>query len=211
MCLAIGAPQIAVLGVLGEDDAGDLRVVARREEHEPAVVAHVHLAAPAALAPVSEMTCAVPVLPETSRPSISRAAAGAGAVDDQPQPVVHRARRSTASSSTVDCGGGGGTGFQPVPSSTALSTCGVYRVPPLATRHHHDGQRQRRHATCPWPIATEIVSPGYHFSLRIAPLPLGGRHEPCTSFGRSMPVLSPRPSAVAHLWIRSTPSMLPSV
>ena len=33
--------QIAVLAVLGEDDAGDLRVVARREEHEPAVVAQV--------------------------------------------------------------------------------------------------------------------------------------------------------------------------
>ena len=33
--------QVAVLGVLGEDHAGDLRVVARREEHEPAVVAQV--------------------------------------------------------------------------------------------------------------------------------------------------------------------------
>ena len=32
----------AVLAVLGEDHAGDLRIVTRREEHEPAVVAGVH-------------------------------------------------------------------------------------------------------------------------------------------------------------------------
>ncbi len=31
------------------------------------------------------------------------------------------------------------------------------------------------------------------------------------SFGRSMPVLPTIPSFSAHLWIRSTPSMLPSV
>ncbi len=34
---------------------------------------------------------------------------------------------------TTDCGGGAGTGSQPLPSSTALTTCGVWRVPPLAT------------------------------------------------------------------------------
>ena len=32
-----------MLGVLGEDHAGDLRVVARREEDEPAVIAQVDL------------------------------------------------------------------------------------------------------------------------------------------------------------------------
>src|SRR5687768_4923149 len=38
--------QVAVLVVLAEDDAGDLRVVARREEDEPAMVAQVSAAAP---------------------------------------------------------------------------------------------------------------------------------------------------------------------
>ena len=31
------------------------------------------------------------------------------------------------------CAGGVGTGFQPLPSSTALSTCGVTTRPPLAS------------------------------------------------------------------------------
>ena len=34
---------------------------------------------------------------------------------------------------------------------------------------------------------------------------------PCVSWGRSTPVSSPSPSAVAHLCMRSTPSRLPSV
>ena len=35
--------------------------------------------------------------------------------------------------SIVDCGGGSGNGFSPLPSSTALMMCGVMRVPPLAS------------------------------------------------------------------------------
>ena len=95
MCFAMGAPQVAVLGVLGEDHAGDLGVVARREEDEPPVVAQIdgaELRASAALRPCSEMTCAVPVLPRDVEAGNLAAPAGAGAVDDQPQPVVERRR-----------------------------------------------------------------------------------------------------------------------
>ena len=65
--------EVAVLAVLGEDHAGDLRVVARREEHEPAVVAQVLVGAlRARCLPWIEITCAVPVLPATSRPVDAR-------------------------------------------------------------------------------------------------------------------------------------------
>ena len=57
----------AVHAVLEEHDAGNLRVVARREEHEPAVVAQVlGRSCRRAACPWFEMTCAVPVLPDTS-------------------------------------------------------------------------------------------------------------------------------------------------
>ena len=56
--------EVAVLVVLAEDHAGDLRVVRRREEHEPAVVAQVAVRCRAPPArPWFEITCAVPVLP----------------------------------------------------------------------------------------------------------------------------------------------------
>ena len=98
--------------------------------------------------------------PQTSCPAMRARPPVPAAVDDHPQPVVDGLRASPASSSTVDCGGGAGTGFQPLPSSTALTRCGVYARAAVGERRHHDRQRHRRHATCPWPIATEIVSPG---------------------------------------------------
>ncbi len=65
MCFAIGARQVAVLGVLGEDHAGDLGVVARRKKDEPAVVTQILARLRAGrLAALSEITCAVPVLPD---------------------------------------------------------------------------------------------------------------------------------------------------
>ena len=107
---------------------------------------------------------------------------------------------------TVDCGAGAGTGFQPLPSSTAFRRCGVTRVPPLASVAIVDRHRDRRHR---------------HLALadrdrdRLAGVPLLVRSPaastrstargPGTSFGRSMPLFSPRPSSVAHLWILSMP------
>ncbi len=66
--------------------------------------------------------------------------------------------------------------------------------------------------TWPWPIETEIVSPGYHFGSRVvffhsvegtSPLQLVRQVD--------VRLRSPRPKSVAHLLIRSTPSMLPTV
>src|SRR2546422_11571554 len=65
--------------------------------------------------------------------------------------------------------------------------------------------------TAPCPIATEIVSPAYHFSCFFSRFHSVDGTRPCTSFGRSIPLLTPRPSAVAHLLILSIPTMLPTV
>ena len=65
--------------------------------------------------------------------------------------------------------------------------------------------------TAPWPIATEIVSPWYHFSCLIRRFHSVDGTSPVTSFGRSMPLRTPMPSSVAHLLILSTPTMLPTV
>ena len=85
------------------------------------------------------------------------------------------------------------------------------RVPPLASVAIITAIEIGVTDTCPWPIDTEIVSPAYHFSpVRCCFHSVDGM-MPCASFGRSMPLFSPSPSAVAHLWIVSTPSMLPTV
>ena len=87
----------------------------------------------AAARPWFEITCAVPVLPATSLPC-DRAL-----VPPVPPPLttIHMPSRIacsfSGSMSNFDCGGGVGTGFQPLPSSTALTRCGVTRVPPLAS------------------------------------------------------------------------------
>ena len=110
-------------------------------------------------------------------------------------------------------GGGVGTGVHPLPSSTALSRCGVTRVPPLASVAMYTAIDTGVTDTWPWPMDTEIVSPAYHFSwfLVVALFHSGDGTSPCNSFGRSIPVFSPRPSKVAHLWILSIPTMFPTV
>src|SRR3954465_12901741 len=113
--------------------------------------------------------------------------------------------------SIFDCGGGTGTGFHPGPSSTALSRWGVTRVPPLASVAMYTAIETGVNETAPCPIPTEIVSPAYHFSCRTSCFHLVEGTRPVTSFGRSIPLLTPRPSNVAHLLILSTPSMLATV
>jgi hypothetical protein len=157
-----------------------------------------------------EMTCAVPVLPETSRPSsLARPAVPA------PFTASHSPSCSAASvpgrNATRSATAGAGTGFQPLPSSTALITCGVTRVPPLATVEIITASDAGVTATCPWPIDTEMVSPAYHFSpVRRRFHSVEGTMLSC-SLGRSMPVFPTMPCFSDHLWILSTPSMLPSV
>ena len=124
----------------------------------------------------------------------------------------------SCSAATVDglnencsAGGGAGAGVQPLRSSVALTVCGTNRVPPLATVAIITASDSGVTETCPCPMATEIVSPAYHFSPVRAFFHAVDGMMPCTSFGRSMPVRTPSPRRVAHLCIRSTPSMLPSV
>ena len=120
-------------------DAGDLRVVARREEHEPAVVAQVLAALPRrARRPWFEITCAVPVLPATSRPAIRRAPPVPAPFTTIHRPSCIAASVSGLNADAVDRRRRRGTGFQPVrPRPSPSRRCGVTRVPPLATRGHH--------------------------------------------------------------------------
>ncbi len=87
----------------------------------------------AAARPWFEMTWAVPVLPETSWPAMRARPPVPAPLTTIHMPVADRLRASPAVTSIFDCGGGAATGFHPVPSSTALSRCGVTRVPPLAS------------------------------------------------------------------------------
>ena len=70
-------------------------------------------------------------------------------------------------------------------------------VPPLATVAIIVASAMGVTDTAPWPIATEIVSPGYHgcFWVRCFHSVDGTRLS--ISLGRSMPVLPVRPSLAA--------------
>ena len=107
--------------------------------------------------------------------------------------------------------GGCATGCQPLPSSMALTRRGTTRWPPLATLVIMIAIDIGVTANWPWPMATEIVSPGYHRSLYFFCFhSVEGTMLSC-SFGRSIPLLSASPSFSDHAYILSTPSMLPTV
>ena len=133
-------------------------IVARREEDEPALVTEILCGLPAAARPLREMTCAVPVLPETSRPIIR-------ARPPVPAPFTtsHRpwctALTAAGDIATFESGSETGHGFQPFPSSTALISRGAQRVPPLATVDIMTAIDTGVTETAPCPIATEIGSP----------------------------------------------------
>ena len=85
------------------------------------------------------------------------------------------------------------------------------RVPPLAIVEIMTAIEIGVTETWPWPIETEIVSPAYHFSpVRCRFHSVDGT-MPATSLGRSIPLFTPSPSRVAHLLMRSIPTMLPTV
>ena len=72
-------------------------------------------------------------------------------------------------------------------------------MPPLASVDIITARPIGVTAFCPWPIATEIVSPGYHRSpVRCFFHSLDGTRLSC-SFGRSMPLLPCSPRLTAHL------------
>ena len=75
--------------------------------------------------------------------------------------------------------------------------CGVSRWPPLATAAIITAICSGVASSGPWPIATEIVSPGYHWRLRTRWLQAPSGTSPAFSPGRSMPVRAPKPKARA--------------
>ena len=66
-------------------------------------------------------------------------------------------------------------------------------------------------STGPWPIETEIVSPGYQRWWRTFSLQALSGTLPLFSPSMSMPVVEPRPNSRAYLAILSIPIFWPSV
>ena len=111
---------------------------------------------------------------------------------------------------TRERGTGRRTRSNPCPSLTAASRCGVTRVPPLAIVAIITASEIGVTDTAPWPMETEMVSPGYQRSPRRSRFQAVDGISPRTSCGRSTPESSPRPRAVAHLWIWSISIFSPS-
>ena len=131
-----------------------------------------------------------------SRPSTGRR--------ESPAACPGRCRPATAAAAPAPAS-------SPLPSSTALSRCGVTRVPPLASVAMYTAIDTGVTDTAPGRCRPRSSRPHTTSLAGLSLLPLGGRHQALTSFGRSMPLFTPRPSSVAHLLILSTPSMLPTV
>ncbi len=139
--------QIPVFGVLGENHAGDLRLVVRREEHEPAVIADVHLALHR-LGSRERNHLRGPGLAGDVESWHARPAARAGGIDDHPQPLVqgrnrrifhlHRRLRRRRRNR-----------LPPLAVVNGLDDVrGVTRAA-VGDRHHHDGERDRRDVDLP--------------------------------------------------------------
>src|SRR5688572_8728206 len=144
------------------------------------------------------MTCAAPVLPETSRPSTRPRPPAPAAFTTIHNPPA-RARNLSGLDWVASAAAGGFIVTHPLPSSTALTTRGVTRLPLFATVAIITASDAGVTDTCPWPIATEMVSPGYHGSPVVFFFhSVLGTRLGC-SFGRSMPVLPVKPSFSAHL------------
>ena len=127
------------------------------------------------------------------------ALANTGVTKDPTKQEYGRDEMVSGFSVTRDFGAGGGTALQPFPSSTAFRRCGTWRMPPLPTVDIMTAIDTGVSDSCPCPIATEIVSPGYQRSpVRFSFHSVFGTRLSC-SLGRSIPVLPASPSFSAHL------------
>ena len=169
------------------------RVVARREEHEPAVVAQVQVGPPLAarLRALERDHLRRAGLAATRRsPAVRAFPPVPPRVHDHPEPVVDARRSSRASARPAPCAAGGGTGFHPLP---------VVHRPEQVRRHR--GARRWRAPPCRRPSTPASPTPGpgrspprssrpaYHFSPVFACFHSVDGTRPSTSFGRSMPLL----------------------
>src|SRR6266581_2184140 len=95
--------------------------------------------------------------------------------------------------------------------SVGLVICGRRSTPPLAIAPIARASWMGVTATAPCPIPTEIVSPAYHFCLKLRIFHCSEGMTPLTSCGRSTPVFCPNPNIVAYLAMRSIPNFSASV
>ena len=176
-CLAIGAPRIAVLVVLAEDHAGDLGLsFGAKNTNQPwsrrsRSACRAPPAGPGSRSPAPCRSCRRRRGRECAR------GRRCPRVDHHPQPVVQRRQRLGPERHAVGHRRRLAPSASRSPSSTALTTCGVTRVPPLATVEIITASDAGVTDTCPWPIDTEIVSPGYQRLAGALPLPLGVRDD----------------------------------
>lgn len=146
----------------------------------------------AARPPSSEMTCAVPVFPATSRPSRRARPPVPAALT-----TIHNPSCSAATVSRLSCAGPGGVEgcvFHPLPSSMALRTWGVMRWPPFATAAYRR-QTEGRHRDLPLADGHRDRLAGVHFSPVRASFHAVDGTRLGFSLGMSMPVRPPRPRA----------------
>src|SRR2546421_2416149 len=95
--------------------------------------------------------------------------------------------------------------------SVGLVICGRRSTPPLAIAPIARASWMGVTATAPCPIPTEIVSPAYHFCLKLRIFHCSEGITPLTSCGRSTPVFCPNPNIVAYFAMRSIPNFSASV
>jgi hypothetical protein len=95
-------------------------------------------------------------------------------------------------------------------TGVAVEIRGVGSDPPVATAEIIRAIWIGVTASRPWPMATEIVSPGYHGPPRLVRFHWRDGRIPAASAGRSTPVGRPSPNRAPYWWIRSMPSRLPS-
>ena len=153
------------------------------------------------------MTWVEPVLPQTSSPSTRAALSRAAVVDRSPhagddaleERLLERVRRSGRRR-------GGAALPAPAGGAGAEGRC----FPLMAMRAVSAAICSGVTWSCPWPMATEIVSPGYQGSPRTFLFHSELGTSPSFSPARSMPVLAPRPIRPAALAISSMSMRRPS-
>ncbi len=134
-----------MFGVLAEDDAGDLRVVPRREEDEPAVVAQVAAAAARGLASLVGDHLRGAGLAGDVAARDPATNTGARSVDHPPQPVMQRRQRRRLERHAFRHDRGRGH----LPAAAFVDRADhVRRHTGAAVGHggNHDAERRRRHS-----------------------------------------------------------------
>ena len=168
--------QVAVLVVLAEDHAGNLRVVLGREEHEPPVVAQVAAAVARRLPPLNGDDLRRAGLAGDVAARQPGAARRAGAVDRQPQPVMQCGQRARPERHAVGHRGRG-HGLPAVAFVHGLDDVRRHARAAVGHRGDHHGQRCRRHRHLSLADRHRDGLAGVPLLPGPAPLPFGRGHD----------------------------------